>query len=147
MAQVPYKGGAPMMQDLLANQINLGWDNLCTALPMIKSGRVRALAIAATQRAPELAEVPTFAELGYDNMDFGAWFGLSGPKSLSPELADTIAKHVAAVLDDERVKKRFSDAGIQIRKSKTPSDFAAYVDQDIARWRSVVERAKVKAET
>lgn len=144
MTEIPYKGVAPMMQDLLAGQVGLGWDNLCTCLPFIQSGKVRALAVTSAKRAPELPGVPTLGELGYDNMEFGAWFGLTGPKSLPPALAAEIAQHVAAVLDEPKVKKRFADASIQVLKSKSPEDYSSYVDADIARWRSVVMRANVK---
>lgn len=146
MRQIPYKGVAPMMQDLLAGHIDLGWDNLSTALPIVRSGKVKALAIAAPSRAPELPDVPTFAELGYENMEFGAWFGLAAPKSISPELAQVIAQHVSAVLDDPKVKERISAMGIQVLKTESASDFASYVESDIERWQSVVKQANVKVQ-
>ncbi|WP_332691625.1 Bug family tripartite tricarboxylate transporter substrate binding protein [Devosia sp.] len=144
MTHIPYKGVAPMMQDLLAGQVNLGWDNLSTALPFIRSGRVQALAVASKQRAPELPNLPTFGELGYDNMVFGAWFGLSGPKSLPTELAQTIAGHVSAMLSDSAMQKRVTDLGLQILESKSAQDYASYVEADIARWKSVVTSANIK---
>ncbi len=146
MTQVPYKGAAPMMADLLAGHIQLGWDNASTALPMIRSGKVRALAIAAAERSPELPDVPTFKELGMRDMEFGAWFGLSGPASLPPELAQEIAAHVDAVLDDPAVQERVKAVGISTLKSQSPAEFAAYVEADIERWTTIVKQANVKPE-
>ncbi len=144
MTQVPYKGVAPMMQDLLAGHINIGWDNLSTALPVARSGKVRALAIAAPNRSPEMPDVPTFEELGYKNMDFGAWFGMHAPKSISPKLAKTLSEQLSAVLDDEKVRQRIAALGIQIIKSKSPEAFLAYVDSNITQWKEVVDQANVK---
>lgn len=146
MNQVPYKGVAPMMQDLIAGHTQLAWDNLSSALPLVRGDKVRAIAIAAAQRSPELPDVPTMAELGYPDMDFGAWFGVSGPKSMPPELAKQIADHISAVLDNAEVKSRITALAIQPLKSASPEEFANYLDANIAQWRSGVERANVKVE-
>lgn len=146
MEQVPYKGTAAMMQDLLGGQIELGFDNLSSAFQLVQSGKVTALAVTSKKRVPQLPQVPTLEELGFDNSEFGAWFGLNGPKALPPELARTIAKHVSEVLDDPKTKQQFQALGIQIMKSKSSAEFASYVDQDIARWRAVVARANIKPE-
>jgi len=143
MTQVPYKGVAPMMGDLLANHIPIAWNNLSTALPQVRSGSVRALAIAAAARAPEIPDTPTFAELGFADMQFGAWFGLSGPTNLAPDLTQTIAAQVSAVLDDPAVQQQIRALGLEALNSTSPAAFAAYVDADIARWRAIVTQANI----
>jgi len=144
MTQVPYRGVAPMVGDLLANHIPIAWNNLSTALPLVRCGKVRALAIAAAARAPEIPDVPTFTELGFADMEFGAWFGLNGPANLAPDLTQTIAAQVFAILDDPAVKQQIQALGLQALPSASPAAFAAYVDADIARWLAVVKQANIQ---
>jgi tripartite-type tricarboxylate transporter receptor subunit TctC len=140
---VSYRGANLAMNDILAGQLDMTFDNVSGALPFIRDGRVRALAVTSAARLPELPDVPTMAELGLPGMEVGAWFGVLGPADLPPEILERLAREVSAVLDDPRVVEQFARIGLAIKRSESPAAFTAYFRQDIATWREVVQAAGV----
>ncbi|HVL57990.1 MAG TPA: tripartite tricarboxylate transporter substrate binding protein [Burkholderiaceae bacterium] len=142
---VPYKGGGPAMTDLLAGQVDLYFDQATTTVPNLKSGRIRALAVASERRWPALGDTPTFDEAGVKSFVVSNITGLVAPAGVPPE---TIAKLHAAVtkaLAAPAVKERFAALGVEA-VGDTPQQFAAFIEQDLARWKKVVQAAGVKVE-
>jgi tripartite-type tricarboxylate transporter receptor subunit TctC len=145
MLHVPYKGSAPAVQDLLAGQVQVMFDNLPTVLPFVRAGQLRALAVTTAQRSPELPDTPTIAESGLPGFDTGAWFALLAPKAVAPSLRQEIEAVAVAALTTEDTRKRLSAAGISIA-----ADGAAALGARIARetdmWREVVAKSGIKVE-
>ena len=114
MNHIPYKGNAPAMTDVIGGQLNMMLDIISTASAYIHSGKVRAIAVTSPQRNASLPDVPTFAESGIDGLkgfDVGGWYGVYGPKGMSPELVAKLNKAVNAALQQPELKKRYKELG------------------------------------
>ena len=114
MNHIPYKGNAPAMTDVIGGQLNMMLDLISTASAYIHSGKVRAVAVTSPQRNASLPDVPTFAESGIDGLkgfDVGGWYGVYGPKGMSPELVAKLNKAVNAALQQPELKKRYEELG------------------------------------
>ena len=114
MNHVPYKGNAPAMTDVIGGQINMMKDIISTASTYIHSGKVRAIAVTSPQRNASLPNVPTFAESGVkglEGFDVGGWYGVYGPKGMSPELVESLNKSINAALNQPELKKRYAELG------------------------------------
>jgi len=109
---VPYKGGAPMMTDLMGGQIQYAFDSVGATLPLIKSGKVKAIAITDTQRAPALPNVPTTAEAGYPQVATGVWMGLFVPAKTPKNVVDALHAETVQVLNAPDVRKALADRSI-----------------------------------
>lgn len=142
---VPYKGSGPMMTDLLGGQIMLAVDSLASALPQIRSGKVRAIAMTVAQRMPQLPEVPTVAELGYPGFDGAGWAGMVAPKATPPEIVEKIGADVRRQLADPAMRDRIIERGA-IPDARGPKEFAEFVSAEIAKWGDIVRRARIKVD-
>lgn len=142
LPHVPYKGAAPAVTALLGGEFTFMIDNLPSSIPHIRSGKFRALAVTGAQRAPELPEVPTLLEAGVPNMVVTAWFGLFAPAGTPQPVVDRIQQVVSAILKTPEIQKRFADMGGQAG-GNTPAEFGAFVKQQQADWRQIVESAKL----
>ena len=141
---VPYKGGAPAMNDLLAGQVQTYFDQASTSVPQIKAGKIRALAVAAKERMPALPDVPTFKEaLGVDGFEILNVTGLVGPAGMDPAVVTKIRAATVKALDNASVKQLFETLGVQVQGS-TPEQFADFIREDLARWERVVKEANVQ---
>jgi tripartite-type tricarboxylate transporter receptor subunit TctC len=140
-----YKGSGPMMTDLLGAQIPLAVDSLASALPQIKGGKLRALAMTSAQRVPQLPEVPTVAELGYPGFDGVGWAGLVAPRGTPPEIVEKIGADVRRVLGDAAVRDRIIERGA-IPDPRGPREFGEFVAAEIVKWGEIVKRANLKAD-
>lgn len=141
---VPYKGGAPAMNDLLGGQVQSYFDQASTSVPQVKAGKIRALAVAANERMPALPEVPTFKEvLGIDGFEILNVTGLVGPAGMDPAVVARIRQATVKALENPTVKQLFETLGVQIQAS-TPEQFADFIRQDLARWERVVREANVQ---
>jgi tripartite-type tricarboxylate transporter receptor subunit TctC len=145
MLHVPYKGSAPAVQDLLAGQVQVMFDNLPTVLPFVRAGQLRALAVTTAQRSAELPDTPTIAESGLPGFDTGAWFALLAPKAVAPSLQQEIAAAAAAALTTEDARKRLSGAGISIAADGAAA-LAARIARETEMWREVVAKSGIKIE-
>ena len=142
---VAYKGEAPMLTDLIGGQIAYGFGFATTVDPMVKAGRLRALATTGRARSPQLPEVPTFNELGMPDLEMYIWTGLAGPAGLPPEIAQRLQSEFSKVLNSAAVKSRREFADSEIVAS-TPEVFRAYLASERARWLKLVKDTGIAAE-
>jgi tripartite-type tricarboxylate transporter receptor subunit TctC len=145
---VPYRGGAPAMQDLVGGQIDLMCAEASQTLSYVRGGKMKALAVMAKTRWPALPEVPTTDEIGAPGMYISFWHGLWVPRGTPKE---AIARLDAAVIDalaDATVRRRLTDLGLVIatREQQTPAALAAYHKAEIAKWWPIIKAADIKVE-
>jgi tripartite-type tricarboxylate transporter receptor subunit TctC len=145
LAHVPYKGSAPLLQDLLGGHVNLSFATTPTVLPQVQAGKLRAIAVASPNRSPYLPELPTLAEAGIRGVEADAWLALFAPAATP---APVLARWREVVLDAMRQETMRSTAQ---KYGMTPNardgaSFATFVKDDVARWAEVVKTANVKAE-
>jgi tripartite-type tricarboxylate transporter receptor subunit TctC len=144
-ATVQYKGGAPLLNDLLGGQVQFAFDQVSTSLPHVRSGRLRALAVATAKRVPLMPEVPTFAEAGYADIEGETFTGLFAPAGTPREIVMRLSGALAKILRDKVVIERFAGLGADARAS-TPEEFTEYLRKEDAKWTPVIKRANIRAE-
>ncbi len=143
VTHIPYRGAGPALNDTVAGQVPMTFDNLPSALPFIQSGRLVAIAVAAPQRLSQLPNVPTFKELGLEPVNRMAYYGIYGPKGLPRDIVDKVNAGVRKALEDPAVKKRIEETGSLII-ANTPEQFAAQIAAEFEVYKKVVETAKLK---
>jgi len=144
MTHVPYKGAAPAMQDLLANQIAISFEtSLATALNNVASGRLKILALTGPQRSPTVPNVPTVAESGYPNFSAQGWFGLFGPANLPPNVVAALNKATTDALRDPEVTAKFEKLGVRT-DPQTPAAFEKFLAVESAKWGEVAKSIKLE---
>lgn len=143
IVHVPYKGTAPLVQDLLGGQLPMSIESsLSSAAPNIREGRLKAIALISASRSPLLPQVPTVAEQGYPGFDVPIWFGLVAPGRLPAEVAQVLSKAVAEGLQSPEVVERFAQIGAEPAPT-TPEEFAAFIRTDTQRWARVIHAARI----
>lgn len=140
---VPYKGSGPAAADLMAGHIGLMFDT--GSVGHIKGQKLKALAVASSQRVPALPDVKTFEELGYKGVQAAAWYGFYAPARTPANVADRLNKELNAVLQDPEVKKRLNDYGA-IVNGGTRDEFARFTSAEIERYRKIIQDAKIAIE-
>lgn len=139
---VPYKGGAPAMNDLLGGQVDATFMNINTAVPHIKAGKLRALGITSTKRSPILPNVPTLEESGVKGVTVYSWQAVAAPKGLPADIKSKLHAATVAALNDPAVKSKLLDVGFEI-VANTPEQFAAFQASEFSRWKKVIELGKI----
>lgn len=142
---VPYKGGAPSINDLLGSQIDFIVSNLPESAPYIKSGKLQALAVTSAARHALLPDVPTFAEAGLPGMTLENWTGLVVPAGTPPAMVEKIAADAIHAVQLPEVAARLESIGFT-PTGLGPAGFAAVIHQDVARWREIVRSQNIKAD-
>ncbi|MNX24047.1 Tripartite tricarboxylate transporter family receptor [compost metagenome] len=142
---VPYKGGAPAVNDLLGNQVDFSFQNVNAVLPHIRAGKLRALAVTGDKRSPVLPDVPTLAEAGVKGAEVYSWQGMAAPKGLPPATKKKLSDAVIAAMQDPETKKRMLDQGLEIVAS-TPEDFTAFQLREWARWKTLIDTRHITAD-
>ncbi|MCY1519704.1 hypothetical protein D9M68_544650 [compost metagenome] len=142
---VPYRGGGPAMNDLLAGHIQLMFDNLNVSLPHIQAGKVRALGVTSRNRASVLPDVPTLMEAGVPGYEVTSWSGIFAPAGTPRPIVEKLNAVINQALASDSVRERFDEAGIQIDLMGV-DQFKAFVDSEIDRWGDIVKKSGAKAQ-
>jgi tripartite-type tricarboxylate transporter receptor subunit TctC len=145
MVHVPYKGAAPAVVDLLGGQIQLMFAPIATALPHIKSGKLRALGVTTLRRSSVMPDVPTIAESGLPGYDQTVWNGLAGPANMSPAVVAKLHAAVVKAVGSQELRAIFTSVGSDAL-SDTPAEFTALVAEEIIRWAKLVRDVGLKPE-
>lgn len=145
ITHIPYRGAGPALNDTVAGQVLMTFDNMPSALPFIQSNRLIPVVVAAPQRLTQLPNVPTFKEVGLEPVNRMAYYGIYGPKGLPREVVDKVNAAVRKALEDPAVRKRIEDTG-SIIIANTPEQFAAQIKAEFEVYKKVVDSAKLKLE-
>ena len=145
VTHIPYRGAGPALNDTVAGQVNIIFDNLPSALPFIQQKRLIPIVVAAPQRLAVLPDVPTFKELGLEPVNRMAYYGILGPKGLPKEVVDKISAGVKKSLEDPVIRKRIEDTGSLV-VANTPEQFSAQIKAEYEVYKKVVDMAKLKLE-
>ena len=143
VTHIPYRGAGPALNDTVAGQVPMTFDNLPSALPFIQTNRLVAIVVAAPQRLAQLPNVPTFKEIGLEPVNRMAYYGIYGPKGLPKEVVDKVNAGVRKALEDPAVKKRIEETG-SIIIGNSPEQFAEQIKAEFAVYQKVVDSAKLK---
>ena len=145
IVHVPYKGSAPSMQDLMGGQVSITFDSQIQALPFIRDGRLKALAVLGKTRSAQLPDVPTVAESGLPGYELTNWFGLVAPAGTPRDVLDKISADVARVLENAELRARIAAMSATVVGS-TPEQFAATLKADSAKWGRIVKETGMRAD-
>jgi tripartite-type tricarboxylate transporter receptor subunit TctC len=142
---VPYKGGAPLVVDLLGGQIDASFTNINAIITQVKAGKLRALAVTGSKRSPLLPQVPTLAESGIKGVDVYSWQAVVAPKGLPADVRTKLHAAIIDALNDPQIRTSLTDLGFEI-VANTPEQFARYQAEESARWKKVIEVGKIMAQ-
>ncbi|MEI7537173.1 MAG: tripartite tricarboxylate transporter substrate binding protein BugE [Comamonadaceae bacterium] len=143
ITHIPYRGAGPALNDTVAGQVPMTFDNMPSAMPFIQANRLVAIVVAAPQRLSQLPNVPTFKEVGLEPVNRMAYYGIYGPKGMPRDIVDKINAGVRKALEDPLVKKRIEETGSFI-VGNTPEQFAAQIKAEFEVYKKVVESAKLR---
>jgi tripartite-type tricarboxylate transporter receptor subunit TctC len=143
MTHIPYRGAGPALNDTVAGQVQVIFDNMPSALPFIKDKRLIAIVVSAPQRLTQLPDVPTFKEVGLEPVNRMAYYGIVAPKGASKEVVDKVAAAVKKTLEDASVRKRIEDTG-SIVIGNTPEQFAQQMKAELEVYKAVVAKQGLK---
>jgi tripartite-type tricarboxylate transporter receptor subunit TctC len=145
MLGVPYKGSAPAVSDTTGGQTQFMFPSLFTAYPFVKSGKLRAIGVAGPKRVASLPDVPTLKEAGFDGVDVTQWYAIFAPAKTPEDIVQMINKALNEVLVDKETQKCMEDHGADVQTS-TPEELRALVVSELAKWKGVVQKAKLTAD-
>lgn len=142
MVHVPYKGSSPAITDLLAGRVTAYFDTLPSSMPFIRSGQLHALGVTSVHRAQTLDSLPTIQEQGVKDYEATAWFGLFGPRGLSPAITQRLYQALHHAFDDPKARQMMANQGLEV-DIDTPQQFSVMLKKDLARWHAVTSRAHI----
>jgi tripartite-type tricarboxylate transporter receptor subunit TctC len=145
MVHVPFKGAAESLTALISGQTDLQFASISSAIPLIKSGRLRALGVTASQRSPSMPELPTIAEQGLPGYAAVSWFGIVGPANLPANVVATLHKATLASLEQKDVRDRLANSGVEVR-TLGPEEFAKYTESETIKWAKVIKASGARAD-
>lgn len=145
MVHIVYKGGGPAMTDLLGGHVPVLFASMATAVPHVKSGKIKGFAVTTPGRVPAISEVPTVAELGFPGFEALIWFGIVGPAKLPADITAKVSQALQTALADKSVQDAIRGIGYEPVPG-SPNDFARIIRNDLDKWRRVVAEAKIKVE-
>jgi len=145
LVHVPYRGIGPAFTDILGGQTQAMFPGLAAALPHIKAGKVRALAVTGLKRHPLLPDVPTFEELGYKGFDGVQWYGIVGPANIPPAIVKRLNDEINRLLESPELRERLSSEALE-PMPMSPDEFGRYIGDDIARWTRLAKERHIEIE-
>ena len=145
IVHVPYKGSAPMVNDLLGDHIDTAFDNTPNVLPQVNAGKLRALGVSSKTRSALAAGVPTISEAGAPGYEVTVWFGVVGPAGMPSAIVRKLNSEMNAILKMEDVRRRFLDQGVE-PAGGSPAQFSDHIKAEIAKWAKVVKDANIQPE-
>jgi tripartite-type tricarboxylate transporter receptor subunit TctC len=145
LLHVPYKGSAPALTDLISGQVSFMIDPIATAMPHVRSGKLRAIAVSSASRSPLAPDLPTIAESGIKDYDFSAWFLLLAPAKVPEAIVVKVNAAVGQAVSSEALKKNFSGRGAEAG-SGSPAELRAFLSREIRRYRELVQATGMKAD-
>jgi tripartite-type tricarboxylate transporter receptor subunit TctC len=145
MTHVPYKGGGPAVQDLIAGHVGLMFENMPSILPHVQAGRLRGIATTGPKRSPAIPELPTMIESGFPGFEAGSWYGIFAPAGTPPEIITRLHAEVVKALKNPEMQKQLSAQGAE-PIGNSPQEFASFIHSEIAKWAKVVKASGAKSE-
>ena len=139
---IPYKGAAPASVDLLAGHVSFMINNMQSALPYIKDGRLRALAVTSPERVSSIPNVPTFKEIGYKGLQISGWYGLLAPAGLPLDMVQLLNRQVQLILKEKEVIAEIKSDGAEVIMS-TPKEFSDRIRDDMIKWSAIIKSAGI----
>jgi len=143
MQHIPYKGSPPALQDVVGGQVSMTFDNITTALPLAKAGKLRALAVTTATRSSAAPDVPTLAESGLPGFEVGSWQGVFAPAATPPEIVRRLNTEIVKIINMPDVREKLTSLGAE-PVGDTPEQFSAYVKAEVVKWSDVVKRSGAK---
>jgi tripartite-type tricarboxylate transporter receptor subunit TctC len=141
LQHIPYKGTGPALNDLLGGQVSMSFTDVLTALPYVKTGKLRALGVTTTERSQALPDVPTVAEQGVPGYDVSVFFGIVAPTGTPPDRIAKLNQAFVEVLDTPKVKQLFASQGLEPAPSSTPQQLGKFIQAQVTKWAGVVKQA------
>ena len=143
LVHVPYKGAGPMMQDLIAGNVDMAFDGMGTSAPQIKAGKLKALAVSTGTRSPVVPDVPTLKEVGVQDFEVTTWYAMWAVKGTPKEIIDKMYQEVVKALNQPDVKAIWEQQGA-VAGGQPPAEFGRFVRSEVVRWGKVVKDANIK---
>ena len=145
MQHIPSKGSPPALQDVVGGQVTMTFDNITTALPLVKAGRLRALAVTTATRSAVAPEVPTLAESGLPGFEVGSWQGVFAPAGTPPDIVKRLNAEIVKILKLPDIKEKLTGLGAE-PIGNTSEEFAAMVKSEVVKWADVVKKSGAKVD-
>ncbi|MGE0875353.1 MAG: Bug family tripartite tricarboxylate transporter substrate binding protein [Burkholderiales bacterium] len=144
IVHVPFKGSGPALAALAGGQVSMMIENVPTALPFVRDGRLRALAITTAKRSSLVANLPTLAESGFPGYDLSAWFGVQAPAGTPPPIVARLNHEIVAAVQSPQLKERFASLGAD-PVTNTPEEFAVFIKNELEKWAVIVKQSGATA--
>jgi tripartite-type tricarboxylate transporter receptor subunit TctC len=142
---IPYKGSSPALTDLAGGQVNIMFDNMPSALPLVKGGRLRALAVTTLKRSPAMPDLPTLSEAGLPGFDASSWFAVLAPAGTPRDIVNKLNASIVKSLGAPEMKEKLASQGAE-PIGNTPEQFAAHIQSELVKWARVIKESGAKVE-
>ena len=146
MQHIPYKGSTPALTDVMGGQVQMMFDSTPSAIPFVKSGKLRALAVTTAKRTGAAPDIPSMAESGLPGFDHSNWYGVWGPPAMPREIVNKLTLAIATTMQKKEVRDKLVELGADPVDAVTPAQFEAYAQSELARFARIVKQAGVKME-
>ena len=143
LQHIPYKGTGPALNDLLAGQVDMTFTDILTAMPYIKTGKVKALGVATAQKSSAMPDIPTVAEQGLKGYDVSVFFGVVAPKDTPADRIAVLNQAFSKALDSDTVKKAFAAQGLEASPDRSPAYLSRFIATEVDKWKTVVQQSGV----
>jgi tripartite-type tricarboxylate transporter receptor subunit TctC len=143
LTHVPYKGGGPLITDIIAGHVPSSFSVISTALPHVRSGRIRAIAVTGARRAEAATDIPTVAESGLKGYAATNWYGMVAPAGTPAPVIERLNREIVAALKSPEVMQQLKDRGIETAPT-TPAEFGQFIRAEEKKWVPVIKRANIK---